>query len=380
VPSASEWLSPVPANAAGEGTKKATPEFDRYVQASSRKHKMPKPSDGTNGLSKSSWQRSRNKLMDSPKSASSPKRATTPKGGDASPPSLSPASRRSRYSTVDPLSPEHDPFHIQETVQPRTTKPETWFMGGFEARVNALQQKVRVNFPADSAERTLTQPCRGDRLLREASPVRAAVPSFGSPSPEQEPSNFLRDPRLTASPGTAHSDETLASRVGQLEDSLGRIELMLQQVLQGMAVGAGGGAAGQSLSGAASPARSQSKQLPRMPSRASSKALSTASDLMDETALLPLGPSSSQVKPSKQIKRAVATPDAAAGASTELSDVGPDEARTLREEELQDDKRKPSKSEAVKTPETRKGFFKWPLDITEAREELGLPKPRRSQA
>lgn len=300
----------------------------------------------------------------------------SPKRGQSLSPSVSPASRLSRRSTVDKQS-ESNPFHIErcenagDRARPLSQNPRDCpEPSAFNTRMEALQHRVWHASPAMPSDRH--NPMRSELDFKnkyETSPFLAAVADPGGVSPEPRQWQTL----ARASPGTAHSDETLASRVGQLEESLGRIEMMLQQVLESMA-----GANAQSApptamehaSGCEATARAwtgqarQSSTLPRMPSRTPSKILAADSVPTPQAKL----------NRKQCLQPAVATPDAAAGAST-LRDAGAEEASMVDGE----DSRKASRSSPA-TSSTRSGFFKWPLDIAGVREELGLPKKRRQQA
>eukprot|EP00439_Symbiodinium_sp_Y106_P032085 s985_g3.t2 len=294
-------------------------------------------------------------------------------------PSVSPASRLSRRSTVDKS--ESNPFHIERRCEnagdralspsrrPRDSpEPST----AFNTRMEALQHRVWQASPAMPSDRHNPLLSELDSKNRyEASPFQAAVADHGSISPEPRQWRTL----ARASPGTAHSDETLASRVGQLEESLGRIEMMLQQVLESMAAANAQSAPATTMEHARGEATArswtgqgqarQSSALPRMPSRTPSKTLAADSVPM---------PAEAKLDRKQGLRPAVATPDAAAGAST-LRDAGAEEASMVDGE----DSRKASRSSPA-TSSTRGGFFKWPLDIAGVREELGLPKKRRQQA
>ncbi|CAE7620580.1 unnamed protein product [Symbiodinium sp. CCMP2456] len=288
-------------------------------------------------------------------------------------PSVSPASRLSRRSAVDKQS-ESNPFHIERCENGDRTRPASQNPRdrpeptAFNTRMEALQHRVWQASPAMPSDRHNPMLSELDfKNKYETSPFQAAVADRVGISPEPRQWQTL----ARASPGTAHSDETLASRVGQLEESLGRIEMMLQQVLESMAANAQSAppAATQHASGREATACAwtgqarQSSTLPRMPSRTPSKILAADSVPTPQAKL-----------DRKQCLRpAVATPDAAAGAST-LRDAGAEESPVDGE-----DSRKASRSSPA-TSSTRSGFFKWPLDIAGVREELGLPKKRRQQA
>ncbi|CAE6964243.1 unnamed protein product [Symbiodinium sp. CCMP2592] len=292
-------------------------------------------------------------------------------------PSVSPASRLSNRSTVDKS--ESNPFHIERRCEnagdralspSRNPQPST----AFNTRMEALQHRVWQASPAVPSDRHNPLLSELDSKNKyEASPFQAAVADHGGISPQPRQWQTL----ARASPGTAHSDETLASRVGQLEESLGRIEMMLQQVLESMAVANAQSAPASTMEHArgegTATARSwtgqgqarQSSAIPRMPSRTPSKTLAADSVPM---------PAEAKLDRKQCLRPAVATPDAPAGAST-LRDAGAEEASMVDGE----DSRKASRSSPA-TSSTRSGFFKWPLDIAGVREELGLPKKRRQQA
>ena len=158
---ATEWISTQSHAVAHEGasSKKSAPEFESMPSKEFRAGSPARAvhSDARHQLVKAEWQRSRNKLM-----ALSPSRrgSTSPKAVDRSPaPSLSPASRLSRRSMGDQLSPENNPFQMPEEgrdrlrerpVQQLSSSRQAWQRQdgpasptAFNARVEALQQRVQ---------------------------------------------------------------------------------------------------------------------------------------------------------------------------------------------------------------------------------------------
>ena len=159
---ATEWLSTQSHAVAhgGASSKKSAPEFESVPSKEFRAGSPARAvhSDARHQLVKAEWQRSRNKLM-----ALSPSRrgSASPKAVDRSPaPSLSPASRLSRRSMGDQLSPENNPFQMPEEPEEgrdrlrerpvqrslrqawqRQDGPES--PTAFNARVEALQQRVQ---------------------------------------------------------------------------------------------------------------------------------------------------------------------------------------------------------------------------------------------
>ncbi|CAK9112890.1 unnamed protein product [Durusdinium trenchii] len=165
------------------------------------------------------WQRSRNKLIDG--SPSRRLRVRSPKRAVLS--GLSPS--RSRDVSENPFC------MASETIDnPAAANKDSFLQGdvlSFEERIQALQEKAS-GLPKANIEAGSWLP-----VGAKAAPQATGSPSFGSPSSPWRP--VRRSPQTGRSQG---SDETLASRVSQLEDSLGRIEFMLQQVL-GMAGSSG---------------------------------------------------------------------------------------------------------------------------------------------
>eukprot|EP00434_Breviolum_minutum_P017934 symbB.v1.2.015816.t1/scaffold1192.1/size132829/7 len=185
---------------------------------------------------KTDWQRSRNKLMDGSPSRRRRVESKSPKRTPRS--ALSPSSRTSRG--MDPLS--SDPFHMDRPSEVKfsamdpdrkgSKDSQATINSSFESRISALQQKAS-GLPRQIESRSWSRreaPKGGGSPARQDLQDAIGFSSFGSPSGPW--GNHVRN-----SPGTGRSqrsDETLASRVSHLEDSFARIEFMLQQVL-GMA-------------------------------------------------------------------------------------------------------------------------------------------------
>ena len=156
-PTATDWLADE-----AEGSKKATPEFERTSYGVGGPARMIHSDLRTHGLSTAEWHRSRNKLMGlspSHRGSASPKRL------DRSPVSRSPVSKVSQRSR-DKLSPERNPFqmpgggaegqdrperqlkHMNSVRAASLRRGETGRQDGqesptaFNARVEALQQRV----------------------------------------------------------------------------------------------------------------------------------------------------------------------------------------------------------------------------------------------
>lgn len=306
--SAKDWLN----DEAKVSQVSQVSQTERTLKPSGERVEAPQPPE----LAKNEWQRSRNKLIDGSPSRRSRVESKSPKRTN---PSLSPSSRRSNRSR-DALSPENSPFQMDGPSEVRFSETlknpsedtkgfeDSQVISSFESRIQALQQKAR-GLPRPHMESSWPRnrdPSKGGGSLIVRQDFQEQAPGYnGYGSPSTELSHWRSQVRNSPDTGRSQrSDETLASRISNLEDSFARIEFMLQQVL---------GIAGSQM------------QMPRVNSRSPQSRVDT----------WPIGP----------------LPPPGLGGGCEV---------------VHD-----------KAAETRKGFFKWPMDIAEATE---LARLRQAKA